>query len=61
MFTAIHRIAELRDRDDLVVLVIQNLDYTLSARACSSLSFPGAVLRFKIAGMAMLVYSWDER
>lgn len=36
MFTAIHRIAELRNRDDLVVLVIQSLDYTLSARACFS-------------------------
>ncbi|KAG0654436.1 hypothetical protein C6P46_001643 [Rhodotorula mucilaginosa] len=33
IFTAIHRIAELRNRDDLVVLVIQNLDYTLDGHA----------------------------
>ncbi|GAA5860724.1 hypothetical protein JCM3774_006265 [Rhodotorula dairenensis] len=33
IFTAIHRVAELRNRDDLVMLIIENLDYTLDGHA----------------------------
>ncbi|BGP56841.1 hypothetical protein JCM8202v2_004472 [Rhodotorula sphaerocarpa] len=33
IFTAIHRLAELRSRDDLVILAIENLNYSLDGHA----------------------------